>query len=49
GNPGPSVRGGIIRDNQANYLGCFASNIGVSDDFSAELIGAITAIEIPCL
>ncbi|MCI69340.1 ribonuclease H protein, partial [Trifolium medium] len=46
GNPGPSACGGIFRDNQANDLGCFASNLGVSDVFSAELIGAIIAIEI---
>ncbi|MCH89989.1 ribonuclease H protein [Trifolium medium] len=42
GNPGLSACGCIFRDNQANNLGCFASNLGVSDAFSAELIGAIT-------
>ncbi|MCI00723.1 ribonuclease H protein [Trifolium medium] len=46
GNFGPSACGGIFRDNQANDLDCFASNLGVGDAFSAELIGAITAIEI---
>jgi ribonuclease HI len=46
GNPGPLACGGIFRDNQANDLGCFASNFGICDAFSAELIGAITAIEI---
>jgi hypothetical protein len=35
-----------LRDNQTNDLGCFASNPGVSDSFSVEHIGAITAIEI---
>jgi hypothetical protein len=37
---------GIFRDNQANNLGCFASNLGASDTFSAEFIGVIKAIEI---
>ncbi|MCI29182.1 ribonuclease H protein, partial [Trifolium medium] len=46
GNPDPSACGGIFRDSQANNLGCFASNLGVSDAFFAELIGAITAIGI---
>ncbi|MCI53036.1 ribonuclease H protein, partial [Trifolium medium] len=46
GNPDPSACGGIFRDNQANDLGCVASNLGVSDAFSAEVIGAIKAIEI---
>ncbi|MCI19430.1 ribonuclease H protein, partial [Trifolium medium] len=46
GNPGLLACGGIFRDNRANDLGCFASNFGVSDAFFAELIGAITAIEI---
>jgi ribonuclease HI len=46
GNPGPSTYGGIFRDNHANDLGCFASNLGVCDAFSIELIGAITVIEI---
>ncbi|MCI00173.1 ribonuclease H protein, partial [Trifolium medium] len=46
GNPNPSACGGIFKDNQVNDLGCFASNLGVSDAFSHELFGAITTIEI---
>ncbi|KAK2437541.1 serum response factor protein A [Trifolium repens] len=46
GNPGPPACGGIFRDNQPNDLGCFASNLGASDTFSAEFIGVIKAIEI---
>ncbi|MCI20677.1 putative ribonuclease H protein [Trifolium medium] len=45
-NPVLLVYGGIFRDNQASDPGYFASNLGVSDAFSAKLIGAITAIEI---
>jgi hypothetical protein len=44
GNPDPSACEDIFRDNQDNDLGCFASNLNVSD--TAELIGANTAIEI---
>ncbi|KAK2421259.1 hypothetical protein QL285_031907 [Trifolium repens] len=45
GNHGLPACGGIFRDYHANDLGCFASNLGVMDAFSAEIMGAINAIE----
>jgi hypothetical protein len=38
--------GGVFRDYQTNFLGCYASNIDVFFALYAEFIGAILAFEI---
>ena len=45
GNPGPSSCGGIFRDNNAEFLGAFAYNLGNTNSLVAELNGAMFAIE----
>lgn len=37
---------GIFRDSRATILGCFSDHIGIATSLHAELVGAITAIEI---
>jgi len=46
GNPGPSSCGGIFRDKNADFLGAFAYNLGISNSLIAELNGAMFAIEL---
>jgi len=46
GSQGPTSCGGIFRDYQANFLGCFASNIGISYALNTETMGVILAIEL---
>jgi hypothetical protein len=46
GNPGPFASDGIYRDNHANDLDNFASNLGANDTFSTMFIDVIIAIEI---
>ncbi|MCI00245.1 ribonuclease H protein, partial [Trifolium medium] len=46
GSPGNAACGGVFRDYQANFLGCYAFNIGVTYALLVELMGAILAIEI---
>jgi ribonuclease HI len=46
GNPGPSACGGIFRDSNADFIGAFAFNLGTTNSLSAELHGAMFAIEI---
>lgn len=43
---GMAACGGIFRDYRAATLGCFASNLGILNSFSAELNAAMYAIEI---
>jgi ribonuclease HI len=45
GNPGPYAYGCLFRNKNANILGCFALNLGVSDAYLAELVGVISATE----
>lgn len=46
GNPGLSSCGGIFRNNEADFLMCFAEPLGFSSSFQAELCGALRAIEV---
>ena len=46
GNPGPSSCGGIFRDSTAAFLGAFSFNLGVGNPLTAELNGAMIAIEM---
>jgi ribonuclease HI len=46
GNPGPSSCGGIFRNSNAEFLGAFAYNLGISNSLCAELNGAMYAVEI---
>ncbi|MCI07933.1 putative ribonuclease H protein [Trifolium medium] len=46
GSPDIAACGCVFRDYQANFVGCYASNIDVSFDLHAELVRAILAIEI---
>lgn len=46
GHPGASSYGGIFRNSEANFLGAFACNLGISNSLTAELNGAMLAIEI---
>jgi ribonuclease HI len=46
GNPGLSSCGGIFRNSEAAFIGAFACNLGISNSLSAELHGAMFAIEI---
>lgn len=41
GNPGPSSCGGIFRNNNVEFLGAFAYNLGNTNSLVAELNGAI--------
>jgi len=45
-NPGPSSCGRIFRDKNADFLGAFAYNLGITNSLVAELNGAIYAIEL---
>ena len=38
--------GGIFRDYQATFLGCFASNIGISKTLNAEIMDVTLVIEL---
>lgn len=38
--------GGIFRNNNVDFMLCFAENIGLANAFIAELSGAMRAIEI---
>jgi ribonuclease HI len=38
--------GGIFRNNDADFLCCFAENIGPTSAYFAELVSALRAIEI---
>ncbi|MCH83045.1 ribonuclease H protein, partial [Trifolium medium] len=38
--------GGIFRNCQADFVGCFAKNLGTGTTFQAELAGVMRAIEI---
>ncbi|MCI05365.1 ribonuclease H protein [Trifolium medium] len=46
GSPDNAACGGVFRDYQGNFLGCYAFNIDVSFALHAELMGAILAIEL---
>ena len=46
GNPGPSSCGGIFRDKNADFLGAFAYNLGISNSLVAELNATMFAIEL---
>lgn len=46
GSPGRAACGGIFRDNSSAILGCFSYHIGISEAFSAEIMGAILSIEL---
>jgi len=46
GNPGLASCGGVFRDNNADFLGCFAEPLGIKSSYQAELCGAMRAIEI---
>ncbi|CAJ2641500.1 unnamed protein product [Trifolium pratense] len=46
GNPGPSSCGGLFRNSSAEFLGAFAYNLGISNSLSAELNGAMYAVEL---
>jgi ribonuclease HI len=46
GNPGPAACGGIYKNANADFLGAFSINLGVTSALSSELIGAMMAIEI---
>jgi hypothetical protein len=45
GNPGPSACGGVFRNFNGDFLGCFAVSIGLANVLKAELWGIIFAIE----
>jgi hypothetical protein len=46
GNPGSSSCGGIFRNNEADFLLCFAEPHGFASSYQAELCGALRAIEV---
>jgi hypothetical protein len=46
GNPGIASCGGVFRDSDAEFLLAFAEPLGVASSYSAELSGALRAIEI---
>jgi ribonuclease HI len=46
GNPGPSSCGGLFRNSKGEFLGAFAYNLGISNSLSAELNGAMYAVEL---
>lgn len=46
GNPGNSACGGVFRDDEANFLCCFAEPLGQSNSYLAEISGALRAIEV---
>ena len=46
GNLGISSCGGIFRNSNFDFLGAFASNLGLNNSLNAELTGAMFAIEI---
>jgi len=46
GNPGSAACGGIFRNSDADLLGAFSVNLGVSTALHSELIAAMLAIEI---
>jgi hypothetical protein len=46
GNPGPASCAGVFRDHNAQFLGGFTVNLGISSSFHAELLGVINAIDI---
>jgi ribonuclease HI len=46
GNPGLSSCGGIFRNNEADFLLCFAEPLGFTSSYHAELQGALRAIEV---
>jgi len=46
GNLGPSVFGGIFQDRNAEFLGAFSYNLGITNSLVAELNGAMYAIEL---
>ena len=46
GIPSKATCGGIFRNNEAEFIGCFAQNLGLGSSLFAELSGAMQAIEI---
>lgn len=40
--------GGIFRDNNANFISCFAENLGGCSAYHAELLAIMRATEIAC-
>lgn len=46
GSPGHATGGGIFRDRSGAVLGCFAAYYGISWSLYAELLAAMTSIEI---
>jgi len=46
GNPGPSACGEIFRNSSSDFVDVFAYNLGITNSLSAELQGAMFAIEI---
>jgi len=46
GNPGIAACGGIFRNSEADFLGAFSINLGVTSTLNSELIAAMVAIEI---
>lgn len=46
GKPGISYCGGIFRDSDTNFLGCFAEKLPLGNAFQGEISEAIRAIEI---
>jgi len=45
-NPGNSAYGGIFRNNETDFLCCFAEPLGYSNSYLAEISGALRAIEL---
>lgn len=46
GTLGLSSRGGVFRDYQDSFLGCFASNNGIQNTLNAEIMSVILVIEL---
>jgi hypothetical protein len=46
GSPGHAACAGVFRGHEAQYLGGFSVNLGISFAFHAELLGVMNAIEI---
>jgi ribonuclease HI len=46
GSPGQASCAGVFRDHNAQFLGAFNVNLGISYAFHAELLGVMNAIEI---
>ncbi|CAA0835770.1 Polynucleotidyl transferase- ribonuclease H-like superfamily protein [Striga hermonthica] len=44
--PGESVSAGIFRDSGGRVIGCFSIDVGILFAYEAELLAAITAVEI---